>query len=152
MRALVGALAAAALLGACNEDAAPLAMRTISHPQGWAIAVPAETTAVETATGFDIQRPGYPDLRSPETIVVRLVAEATADLTQRRVLDGVDVRYAVEASEGGSGGAEYRFHAERPFCGAVLSVRQIIQQELGGTPSFHQAWAVIASADCLSQP
>ena len=152
MRTLAGTLAAVVLLGACNENPDPPATRTVSHPQGWAIDVPAETTAVETDAGFDIRRPEYPHLRSPATITVRLVAEATPDLPEHRVLDGIDVRYGIETHEGGSGGTEYGFHAERPFCGATLSVRQVIQRELGGMPTFDQAWAVIASADCLSEP
>ena len=152
MRRLAGILATVALLGACNESPEPQATRTVSHPQGWAIDVPTETTAVETDTGFDIQRPGYPHLRSPATIAVRLVVEATTDLPDHRVLDGIEVRYGIEIHGGGSGGTEYGFHAERPFCGAILSVRQVIQREFGGTPTFDQAWAVIASADCLSEP
>ena len=151
MRTLAGILATIALLGACNESPDPQATRTVSHPQGWAIDVPAETTAVETDAGFDIQRPGYPHLRSPDTIAVRLVAEP-ADLPEHRVLDGVEVRYAVEIHGGGSGGTEYGFQAERPFCGAILSVRQVMQREFGGTPVFRQAWAVIASADCFNEP
>ena len=143
------ALVLVLLLASHHENRGSADTRTVSHPLGWTIAIPADREAVETETGFDIREPNADSLRSPATIVVRLVEPAQAtEPSQQQLVDGVDIRYSIEEHAGGSGGAEYSFHAERPLCDAVLSVHQVIQREFGGTPPFAEAWAVIASADC----
>lgn len=149
MRVMAQALALTLLLIGCNEDTPSAGTRIVSHPQGWTIAVPVGTKAVETATGFDVRQPNADILRSPATITVRLgEAGHVADLPQRRIIGSVDVRYAIEEHSGGSGGIEYILTAERPLCGGTLRVDQVIQREFGGTPAFADAWAVIASAAC----
>ena len=149
MRVMLQALALTLLLGGCDEGTPSPEPRTISHPQGWTIAVPADREGVEIATGFDIRQPNADSLRSPATITVRLAESGNANLPQRRRVGGIDVRYGIEEHSGGSGGTAYSLNAERPLCGDTLLVHQMIQREFGGTPAFADAWTVIASATCV---
>lgn len=149
MRAAIHALAAILLVPGCGDDGGGATDRTVNHPDGWSIAVPAGAAVAEMPAGFDVLPQGGGIRRSPATITVRRGAPApAADAWQRREVGGIEVRYTVATAAGGSGGTEYRLSARRPLCRDVLVVHQTIQREFGGRPDFEDAWGVIRSAQC----
>ena len=142
-RLLLCALLLATGPAALGQDLDTAAAGTIRHPHGFTVALPYGWAGGTTDDAIWMHRP---DRRYPRSTTLRLQDGAT-DLPRTNLLDGDRLGWDVVALNGGSGGTEYRFVAERPLCGATLRLEQVAQQEYV-VPDFSIAWAILASAAC----
>ena len=137
---------AIATLSACHDRTAGPTL-TFAHPNGLALTVPEiigkVPLAVErTPTGFALRDPRSRRYTTQLTVDLRPgVATPPGAWPKKRMVRGVEVRYAVdELDGGGSGDPAYNLRAWEPARGGHIAYSQYVQ---GEGEDFTIAWAVI---------
>ena len=143
VRLAVCALLLTAGPAAHGQDPGTRTAATMVHPDGFTVLIPGGWAGGLRADAVWMHRP---DRRDARPTTVRLQDGGT-DLPRTGRVDGAWVRWDVVALNGGSGGTEYRFVAERPLCDAMLRLEQVGQREFG-RPDFGIAWTILASVEC----
>jgi hypothetical protein len=124
------------------------ATQVLQLPNGLTLAQPLGTAMLQVADGWSITDPALLGRRVVDSLTVRLLPGAGPDAggSETRTVAGCAVRYRVESSSGGSGGAEYRLTAWFAARGGHVLVAAATQAEYPARPDFARTWQVVADA------
>lgn len=122
-------------------------IKQVQHPNNLVVGVPQGYAAEQTADGFRLAPEGDYNrrVRYPINIDVALTTNAVDAPDSSfavKELSGKKIYHRVTQSEGGSGGASYRFEAIEILSNKQIKVSQTLQSE-NEEPDFAAAWSIV---------
>lgn len=122
-------------------------MREYVNKNGLTVKLPDNLTARENGDGFIIEPSdgSNKNVRFPvETFVKLSTGESfrPEEFSLQKSIGNRNIKYRVEKTEGGSGGAEYNFNAVEKIDGGYISY-QTAEQNKYSEPEFKTVWQII---------
>jgi hypothetical protein len=152
---IVVTYAAAICVTGCDKPptlgANSMQMKTLTHADGWTVALPATGWVSETTgEGFTFRPEGDTTRRFSRAITIKRSSanEPAGHFPETKQLTSGVARYRIDTVEGGSGGAEKYLVAWKPCGAGTMEIEQGQQSEGPAQPDFDIAWAVLDSIAC----